>query len=59
MCYEESKSSSMQIATLTKQIEERRKRVCELEDKMDLIECRSDLLQSSEERYYSSLGEDE
>lgn len=48
-----------QIDILTQQIEELRKRVCKLEDKMDLIECRSDLLQSAEERYYSSLGEDE
>lgn len=59
MCYEESRPSSIRVDTLTKQIEELRKRVCELEDKMDLIECRSNLLQSTEERYYSSLGEDE
>ena len=44
---------------LTEQIEVLRRRVSELEDKMNLIESRSDLLQSSEERYYSSLGEDE
>jgi len=48
-----------QINMLTQQIEELRQRVSELEDKMYLIEIRSDLLQSSEERYYNSLGEDE
>lgn len=50
---------SNQIEVLTQQIEELQKRVSELEDKMYLIECRSDLLQSSEERYYNDLGEDE
>lgn len=48
-----------QIDILTQQIEELRQRISELEDKMYLIECRSDLLQSSEERYYNGLGEDE